>query len=213
MLRTSIRALQGAASSSSRCFSTATVSARASMRLAAHRRPLAVAAQKRFDSALHNPPDPNDSFLSGSTANYIDEMYLQWKQDPKSVHVSWQVYFKNMESGDMPISQAFTPPPSIVPGTQAVLGLAAGAGVGIGEGADVTNHLKVQLLVRAYQARGHHKSRIDPLGIRNTSKGFGNIPPRSSSSSTTSSPRRISTQSTPWALASCRVSSATAVRR
>ena len=179
MLRTSIRALQGAAASSSRCYSTATVSARASLRLAASRRPLAVAAQKRFESALHTPPDPNDSFLSGNTANYIDEMYLQWKQDPKSVHVSWQVYFKNMESGEMPISQAFTPPPSLVPSTHAVVGLAAGAGVGIGEGADITSHLKVQLLVRAYQARGHHKAKIDPLGIRNAAKhGFGNIRPK-----------------------------------
>ncbi|KAK3997097.1 thiamine diphosphate-binding protein [Cladorrhinum sp. PSN332] len=178
MLRTSIRALQGAASSSSRCMSTASVTARASLKLSS-RRPLAVAAQRRFESALHNPPDPSDNFLSGNTANYIDEMYLEWKKDPQSVHVSWQVYFKNMESGDMPISQAFTPPPSLVPASQHIVGLAAGAGVGIGEGADVTNHLKVQLLVRAYQARGHHKAKIDPLGIRNANKsGFGNIRPK-----------------------------------
>ena len=31
---------------------------------------------------------------------------------------------------------------------------------------DVTDHLKVQLLVRAYQVRGHHKAKIDPLGIK-----------------------------------------------
>lgn len=180
MLRSSFRALQGAASTSSRCFSTATVTARASLKLSASRRPLAVAAQKRFDSALHNPPDAADNFLSGNTANYIDEMYLQWKKDPQSVHISWQVYFKNMESGDMPISRAFTPPPSLVPSSnQTVVNLAAGAGVGIGEGTDVTNHLKVQLLVRAYQARGHHKAKIDPLGIRNANKsGFGNIRPK-----------------------------------
>ncbi|KAK2071497.1 hypothetical protein P8C59_005916 [Phyllachora maydis] len=135
---------------------------------------LALAPQKRFESATSNPPEPNDNFLSGNAANYIDEMYMQWKRDPKSVHVSWQVYFRNMESGDMPISQAFTPPPSLVPGAP-VPSLAAGSGVGIGEGADVTNHLKVQLLVRAYQARGHHRAKIDPLGIRNESKGFGNI--------------------------------------
>ncbi|MBE3050447.1 hypothetical protein IMZ48_49730, partial [Candidatus Bathyarchaeota archaeon] len=45
-------------------------------------------------------------------------------------------------------------------------------------GADVMNHLKVQLLCRAYQARGHHKANIDPLGIRGSSKGFGNVKPR-----------------------------------
>lgn len=175
--KTGSRVLYGAArSSSTGCI--ATPSARASWKLAAGRRPLAIATQKRYASAISNSPDPNDNFLSGNTANYIDEMYLQWKEDPKSVHVSWQIYFKNMESGDMPISQAFTPPPSLVPNSPAIVPNVAGAGVGIGEGSDVTNHLKVQLLVRAYQARGHHKANIDPLGIRNESKGFGNIKPK-----------------------------------
>jgi len=53
-------------------------------------------------------------FLQGNTANYIDEMYMQWKRDPSSVHISWQIYFRNMEEGDMPITQAFQPPPTIV---------------------------------------------------------------------------------------------------
>ncbi|CAK7229114.1 2-oxoglutarate dehydrogenase E1 component [Sporothrix bragantina] len=172
--------LTRAASSSSRCAFAATSRFSTSKALAAGRRPLALAVsqqQKRFASATSSAPDPNDNFLSGNAANYIDEMYLQWKQDPKSVHVSWQVYFKNVENGDMPISQAFTPPPSLVP-SAALPGLAAGSGVGLAEGSDVTNHLKVQLLVRAYQARGHLKADIDPLGIRNESKGSGNVKPK-----------------------------------
>jgi 2-oxoglutarate dehydrogenase E1 component len=36
----------------------------------------------------------------------------------------------------------------------------------------------VQLLVRAYQARGHHKARIDPLGIRSEAEQFGYSKPR-----------------------------------
>jgi 2-oxoglutarate dehydrogenase E1 component len=32
---------------------------------------------------------------------------------------------------------------------------------------DVTDHMKVQLLVRAYQARGHHIAKLDPLEILN----------------------------------------------
>lgn len=126
--------------------------------------------------ATHSPPDPSDNFLTGSTANYIDEMYMEWKRDPKSVHVSWQHYFNNIESGDMPISQAFQPPPNLVPNmTGGVPRLGGGVAEG---GSDVSNHLKVQLLVRAYQARGHHKANVDPLGIRNTAEGFGNIKPK-----------------------------------
>lgn len=162
-----------------RASSAALRATRSSYSLAATRRPLALSAQRRFKSALFNAPDPNDNFLQGENANYIDEMYVQYKQDPKSVHVSWQIYFKNMESGNMPISQAFQPPPNLVPTSSAVVtGLAAGAGVGLGEGSEVDNHLKVQLLVRAYQARGHLKANIDPLGIRQESKGFGNVKPK-----------------------------------
>ncbi|KAK8129300.1 2-oxoglutarate dehydrogenase-like protein [Apiospora kogelbergensis] len=134
-------------------------------------------ALRQYASAQASSPAPNDNFLSGSTANYIDEMYMQWKEDPTSVHVSWQVYFRNMETGDMPISQAFTPPPNLVPGAAGATGGVAGT-IGQGQGSDVTNHLKVQLLVRAYQARGHHKANIDPLGIRNESKGFNDQRPK-----------------------------------
>jgi len=126
--------------------------------------------------------DPNDSFLQGNTANYVDEMYMEWKRDPTSVHISWQYYFKNMESGAMPTSQAFQPPPTIVPSSTAATGAASTSAVmamaETGQEGGVMNHLKVQLLVRAYQARGHHKAKTDPLGIRNQAKGVGYDQPR-----------------------------------
>ncbi|KAL8865015.1 MAG: hypothetical protein Q9174_007119, partial [Haloplaca sp. 1 TL-2023] len=106
-------------------------------------------------------------------------MYMQWRQDPSSVHVSWQVYFRNMEDGNMPMSQAFQPPPTIIPTPEGgVPQTLPGAGVSTGESSDVTNHLKVQLLVRAYQARGHHKARTDPLGIRGEAEAFGYHKPK-----------------------------------
>ena len=74
----------------------------------------------------------------------------------------------------MPISQAFQPPPTLVP--SAVGGVPQhmpGLGMDVGQGTDVANHLKVQLLVRAYQARGHHKAKTDPLGIRGEADAFG----------------------------------------
>jgi len=91
-------------------------------------------------------------------------MYMAWKKDPSSVHISWQVYFRNME-GNGPASQAFQAPPTIVPTpTGGIPSIIPGAN--LGGNTDVTKHLKVQLLVRAYQVRGHHKAKIDPLGIR-----------------------------------------------
>ncbi|EON69053.1 oxoglutarate dehydrogenase (succinyl-transferring), E1 component [Coniosporium apollinis CBS 100218] len=157
--------------------------------LAARRRPLALATrlsqQRSYAIAAEDTDkgvDPNDSWLQGNTANYVDEMYLSWKRDPSSVHVSWQVYFKNMESGDMPVSQAFQPPPSLVPAPEGGPVFAGSIDASIApsqaQGTDVTNHLKVQLLVRAYQARGHHKAKIDPLGIRLEAEQLGYSRPK-----------------------------------
>ena len=106
-------------------------------------------------------------------------MYMQWKKDPSSVHVSWQVYFRNMEDGSMPTSQAFQPPPTLVPAPEGgVPSFMPGAGVTAAGGEDVPDHLKVQLLVRAYQARGHHKAKTDPLGIRGEAEAFGYHKPK-----------------------------------
>jgi len=75
-------------------------------------------------------------------------------------------------------SQAFQPPPTLVPiPTGGVPSFVPGGN--LGSNVDVTNHLKVQLLVRAYQVRGHHKAKIDPLGIKSTADiRFGSRNPR-----------------------------------
>ena len=79
----------------------------------------------------------------------------------------------------MPISQAFQPPPTLVPTASGGVPQAMpSTGIFEGQGFDVTSHLKVQLLVRAYQARGHHKARTDPLGIRGEAEAFGYHKPK-----------------------------------
>ncbi|AGO14168.1 AaceriAER374Cp [[Ashbya] aceris (nom. inval.)] len=105
-----------------------------------------------------------DTFLSSTNAAYIDEMYAAWQRDPGSVHVSWDAYFRNMKNPSIAAGAAFVAPPTLVP-------TATGPGVPqdlpgvLGEDNDVLVHLKVQLLCRAYQVRGHQKAHIDPLGI------------------------------------------------
>ncbi|PFH53356.1 hypothetical protein AMATHDRAFT_55273 [Amanita thiersii Skay4041] len=109
--------------------------------------------------ATAQPPSPNDPFANGTNAYYAEEMYRLWRQDPKSVHPSWNVYFAGMEQG-LTSPQAFQPPPSHLPHP------AGGApALHARGGAELDVHLKVQLLVRAYQVRGHHLGELDPLGI------------------------------------------------
>lgn len=47
--------------------------------------PFIRASQRQFSS--------NETFLNGSSANYIDAMHAQWQRDPTSVHASWHAYF------------------------------------------------------------------------------------------------------------------------
>lgn len=83
------------------------------------------------------PPSPNDPFANGTNAYYAEEMYRHWRQDPSSVHVSWDAYFSGMEKG-LPSSKAFSPPPSLLPPP------ADGApALHAGGGAQLDDHLKV----------------------------------------------------------------------
>ncbi|KAH9971959.1 2-oxoglutarate dehydrogenase complex E1 component mitochondrial precursor [Lactifluus volemus] len=96
------------------------------------------------------PPSPNDPFANGTNTHYAEEMYRHWRQDPRSVHASWDAYFSGLEKGLGP--NAFQPPPKLFPTP------ADGApSLHVAGGAQLDDHLKVQLLVRAYQ--------LDPLGI------------------------------------------------
>jgi 2-oxoglutarate dehydrogenase E1 component len=96
-----------------------------------------------------------NGFPRGNATNYIEEMYEAWLRNPSSVHVSWQVYFKKMDSG----MKTYRPSP-IVPLTGLTTTLSPST-------SQYDDHMKVQLLVRAYQVRGHHIAKLDPLEILN----------------------------------------------
>lgn len=103
-----------------------------------------------------------DTFLQGNNASYVDEMYEAWLQDPKSVHISWDAYFKNL-NGSRPANLAFQAPPTIIPTPVGSLSMVPDSNTSAGE--DVMTHLKTQLLVRAYEVRGHLKAKLDPLHV------------------------------------------------
>lgn len=119
------------------------------------------------------PPTPSnasqESFLSGSSSTYVEDMYNAWLVDPSSVHVSWDSFFRNSAQGG-----TYQAPPSLAPiGRNEISALqlmgAAGGGGAVG-GAPVSektidDHLAVQAIIRSYQSRGHLVARLDPLGI------------------------------------------------
>lgn len=89
--------------------------------------------------ATAQPPSSNDPFANGTNAYYAEEMYRHWRQDPKSVHVSWDVYFSGLDKG-LSSSQAFQPPPRHLPNPSD-----GAPALHVAGGAELDDHLKVRL--------------------------------------------------------------------
>ena len=81
------------------------------------------------------------------------------------MHISWDVYFRNVDAG-LPPGAAFTPPPSLQPGFRPTAVAAPAAAAGSGGGA-TRDAIALVHLIRAYQVRGHEVATLDPLGQRN----------------------------------------------
>lgn len=81
-------------------------------------------------------PSPNDPFANGTNTHYAEEMYRHWRQDPASVHASWDAYFSGLEKGLGP--NAFQPPPKFLPAPADGAPALHAAG-----GAQLDDHLKV----------------------------------------------------------------------
>ncbi|KAJ1796734.1 2-oxoglutarate dehydrogenase E1 component, partial [Coemansia sp. RSA 2399] len=116
--------------------------------------------------AVTGSPHPSESFLSGTVTPYIEEMYEAYIRDPDSVHVSWRSYFKNVDRGLKP-GLAFQSPPNLISATAINPSSDAASNLsGLQGNPEVIDHLKVQLMARAYQVRGHYLAKLDPLGIQ-----------------------------------------------
>ncbi|KAK9299313.1 hypothetical protein QLX08_007660 [Tetragonisca angustula] len=112
-----------------------------------------------------------EPFLNGSSSSYVEEMYNAWLQDPHSVHVSWDSFFRSTTAGAAP-GLAYQAPPSLAPSHNQV---PLGALLPLGGGGQLSqipinekiidDHLAVQAIIRSYQIRGHHIAKLDPLGI------------------------------------------------
>lgn len=84
------------------------------------------------------------SNIGGSTsAVYLEDMYESWLKDPKSVHESWDEYFRNQESDEF-------------------------EGISDSGLREIDDHLSVQDIIRAYQMRGHLAAQLDPLNMNTT---------------------------------------------
>ncbi|WP_299561747.1 2-oxoglutarate dehydrogenase E1 component [uncultured Sulfitobacter sp.] len=133
------------------------------------------------------------SFMQGHNAEYLEQMYARYANDPTAVDESWQAFFKALGDEEKAVkAEASGPswargdwPP--VPGDDLTAALtgewpaeAKAAGGKIADkakaqGVEITDDqiqravldsIRALMLIRAYRFRGHLAADLDPLGMR-----------------------------------------------
>lgn len=110
----------------------------------------------------------NTSYLFGSNAVFIEELYNRFIQDPSQVDEHWQAYFKNLNDNSQDIKNAVKGA-SWQPYTNRVIGVAEkvqlSAKPQTASNEDLANCLKASSLISAFRTYGHMGVNLDPLGL------------------------------------------------
>ncbi|WP_315728059.1 MULTISPECIES: 2-oxoglutarate dehydrogenase E1 component [unclassified Bradyrhizobium] len=132
------------------------------------------------------------SFLQGTNATYIDEIYARYEKDPASVDADWQAFFKSLKDTPTDVIKNAEGPSweranwpvaprddltSALDGNWAEVEKAVGTKVAAKaqakgvelSAADINqatrDSVRALMLIRAYRMRGHFHAKLDPLGI------------------------------------------------
>ena len=147
-----------------------------------------------------NDQSPNDalhasSFLQGHNAEYVEQLYARYADNPGAVDESWQAFFRSLgdasadakaEAAGPSWARADWPPAPADDLTAALDGQwptepeaagkkikekAAEKGVALDEAqvrSAVLDSIRALMIIRAYRIRGHLIADLDPLGMRET---------------------------------------------
>src|ERR1700743_1031086 len=132
------------------------------------------------------------SFLQGTNAAYIDDLYARFEQDPGSVDAEWQEFFKSLKDTPADVRKnaegaswgrdnwPLAPKDeltSALDGNWVQVEKAVGtklAAKAQAKGAELSpadvhqatrDSVRALMLIRAYRMRGHFHAKLDPLGI------------------------------------------------
>nr|WP_319947640.1 2-oxoglutarate dehydrogenase E1 component [uncultured Shimia sp.] len=137
------------------------------------------------------------SFMQGHNAEYLEQMYARYANDPNAVDASWQEFFRQLGDAELDVKAEAAGPswartdwpqepqddltsaltgewaePSEVKGAGDKLkAKAATKGVEVSDEQikrAVLDSIRALMLIRAYRIRGHLVADLDPLGMRDT---------------------------------------------
>lgn len=95
-------------------------------------------------------------FATQANAEYVDQLFQQYRKDPGSVDPDWAKFFAGF---DLALVKGHK-----VPGTEGAAGEASKAGAGSGDRIEPGHDMGVYDLVHSYRELGHCESSLDPLG-------------------------------------------------
>ncbi|MCR9113099.1 MAG: 2-oxoglutarate dehydrogenase E1 component [Rhodobacteraceae bacterium] len=147
----------------------------------------------------HSPNDQfhASSFMQGHNAEYLEQLYARYANDPNAVDEAWQAFFAQLGDGEVDVKREAAgpswargdwPPQPADDLTGALTGeyppeleakkagekikaKAAEKGVEVSDEAikrAVLDSVRALMLIRAYRIRGHLAADLDPLGLRET---------------------------------------------
>src|SRR3989440_4335570 len=154
-------------------------------------------ADRNYQDAIMSRQDANaafalSSFLQGTNATYIDDLYARYEKDPASVDTEWQAFFTSLKDQPADVRKNAEGPSwgrdnwpltprdeltSALDGNWAEVEKVVGtklAAKAQTKGAEVTaadihqatrDSVRALMLIRAYRMRGHFHAKLDPLGI------------------------------------------------
>jgi len=120
------------------------------------------------------------SFLFGSNAGFIEDLYSRYLDDPSSVDETWQQYFGTLgDDAETVLAESrgapWTPANGIDPEDEyEILGDAANRSTERATATGATEQdiraaaidtIRALMLIRSYRVRGHLKANLDPLGL------------------------------------------------
>src|SRR6202046_5605942 len=154
-------------------------------------------ANRNHQDAIMSRQDANaafalSSFLQGTNAPYIDDIYARYEKDPSSVDAEWQEFFKSLKDQPADVRKNAEGPSwgrdnwpltprddltSALDSNWVEVEKAVGtklAAKAQAKGAELTpadvhlatrDSVRALMLIRAYRMRGHFHAKPDPLGI------------------------------------------------
>src|SRR3954447_15964352 len=115
-----------------------------------------------------------NSFLYGSNATFIAELYARYVADPASVEESWRRFFAELQDDQASVLAELRGPDWAPNQTQVIgnghanghaVAVAAAPSTGFDVRQATLDSLRAINLIRAYRVRGHLEAQLDPLGL------------------------------------------------